>query len=128
MLIMTETVYRVPPASQKLFFNEGLHRSMIWVLDKYIKTIRNIPVGGGQYMGPTFENVDLGPPATAFAALTTLGNEAITAANAYGTANPSLNWVMQNVVYYIGVALTAGTDDAPMHLPDVAQYWTNAQA
>jgi hypothetical protein len=129
MLIMTETIYRVPPAAQKLFFNEGLHRSMIWVLDKYIKTIRGIPVGGGQYMGPTFENVDLGPPATSFAALTALGKEAITAANAYGAANPSLNGVMQNVVWYIGVALTAtGTDNAPMHLPDVAQYWTDAEA
>lgn len=129
MLIMTETIYRVPAASQKLYFNEALHRSMIWVLDKYIKTIRNIPVGGGQYMGPTFENVDLGPPATSFAGLTALGNEAITAANAYSASNPSLKWVMDDVVWYIGVALTAtGTDDAPMHLPDVAQYWTNGPA
>ena len=40
MLIMIETIYRVPPEGQKLFFNEGLHRSMIWVLDKYTQTIR----------------------------------------------------------------------------------------
>ncbi len=52
MLIMTETIYRVPPESQKLFFNEGLHRSMIWVLDKYIQTIRQIPVGRRQADGP----------------------------------------------------------------------------
>ena len=44
MLIMCETIYRVPSASQKLFFNEGLHRSMIWVMDKYIRTIRQIPI------------------------------------------------------------------------------------
>ncbi|HYW16521.1 MAG TPA: ferritin-like domain-containing protein [Allosphingosinicella sp.] len=126
MLIMTETLYRVPPAEQKLFFNEGLHRSMIWVLDKYIKTIRQIPVGGGQFMGPTFENVDLGPPVSSFAGLTALGNEAIAAANAYGTSNPSLNWLMVDVVYYIGIALTASdTDGSPMHLPDVAPYWSD---
>lgn len=127
MMIMTETIYRVPPASQKLFFNEGLHRSMIWVLDKYIRTIRNIPVGGGQSMGPTFENVDLGPPAGSFAALTALGNAAIAAANAYGKANPPLDWVMQDVVYYVGVALTkTDGDGSPMHLPDVAPYWSQA--
>ena len=65
MLIMTETIFRVPPDKQKLFFNEGLHRSMIWVLDKYIRTIRQIPIPSGPYhgkmMAPTFENVDLGP-------------------------------------------------------------------
>ena len=70
MLIMSETIYRVPPEQQKLFFNEGLHRSMIWVLDKYIRTIRDIPLGDGKFMAPVFENIDLGPRQTSFAALT----------------------------------------------------------
>jgi hypothetical protein len=69
-----------------LFFNEGLHRSMIWVLDKYIRTIRQIPIPSGPYagmmMGPTFENVSLGARADSFAALTHYGNKAIAAATA----------------------------------------------
>jgi hypothetical protein len=131
MLIMTETIYRVPPESQKLFFNEGLHRSMIWVLDKYIKTIRNIPVGGGKFMGPTFENIDLGPRASSFVALTELGNEAIAAAQDIINDDPSgpMASVMGNVIWYIGIALTStGSDGQPMHLPDVAPYWRDSDA
>lgn len=130
MLIMTETIYLVPPANQKLFFNEGLHRSMIWVMDKYIRTIRQIPLLGGsvpgKFLAPTFEFVDLGPQATSFAALTQLGDEAITAANAIiaQAPNGSLASIMGNVIYYVGVATTA-TDgaDHSKHLPDVGQYW-----
>jgi hypothetical protein len=127
MLIMTETIYRVPPNEQKLFFNEGLHRSMIWVLDKYIRTIREIPLPGGGVMGPLFENVDLGAPRDSFAGLTRFGNEAIDAANAIAAAQPALADTMGDVVYYVGVALTkTGTDGAPMHLPDVGPYWADA--
>ena len=86
MLIMTETVYLVPPEKQKVFLNEGLHRSMIWVLDKYIRTIRQLPIPSGDYanlmMGPTFENVPMGAQAESFTALTDYGNKAIAAANA----------------------------------------------
>jgi hypothetical protein len=86
MLVMTETIYLVPPDQQKLFFNEGLHRSMIWVLDKYIRTIRQIPIPSGPYaglmMGPTFENVSLGAQADSFASLVAYGNKAIAAATA----------------------------------------------
>lgn len=156
MLIMTETIYLVPPASQKLFFNEGLHRSMIWVLDKYIRTIRQIPIGDGAYagtmMGPTFENVSLGLRVDSFAGLTTYGNKAIEAAKAIiaelsaeeagdrvAEALDTVNFaaeaakvekdgdlvsVMQNVIYYVGVAITkTSADGHPMHLPDVGPYW-----
>jgi Ferritin-like len=130
MLIMIETIYRVPPEKQKLFFNEGLHRSMIWVLDKYIKTIRGIPIPSGPYAGtamaPTFENVDLGGRADSFAALTRFGNAAIDAANALSEADGQLAGSMSDVVYYIGIALTATDGAAPMHLPDVGPYWTEA--
>jgi Ferritin-like len=129
MLIMTETIYRVPPESQKRFFNEGLHRSMIWVLDKYIRTIRQIPLpaksGLKQYMAPTFENVDLGPRQESFARLTELGNAAIDAANGIigrDKKGPLFD-VMQDVKYYVAVATTTTRDEHPMHLPDVAQYW-----
>lgn len=133
MLIMTETIYRVPPDRQKLFFNEGLHRSMIWVMDKYIRTIRGIPIPSGPYQGkvmaPTFENVDLGPRVDSFAGLARLGNAAIDAANAIAEANPNSDLAssMGNVVYYIGVALTRTDGSAPMHLPDVGPYWSSAE-
>jgi Ferritin-like len=131
MLIMVETIYRVPPDKQKLFFNEGLHRSMIWVMDKYIKTIRGITIPSGPYackvMAPTFENVALGPRADAFAGLTRFGNAAIDAANALAIADPSLARVMGEVVHYIGVALTQTDGTAPMHLPDVGPYWRDCQ-
>ena len=71
MLIMSETIYRVPPDRQKLFFNEGLHRSMIWVLDKYIQhDPADSASAPASFMGPVFENLDLGPRKTSFAALT----------------------------------------------------------
>lgn len=160
MLVMTETVYLVPPEKQKVFFNEGLHRSMIWVLDKYIRTIRQIPIKTGDYagtmMGPTFENVSLGDRAVSFQGLTDYGNKAIAAANALiaqldvdevvehvqalfapGAANADalkvekadadLIGVLQNVIYYVGVAISkTGTNNVPMHLPDVGPYWIAA--
>jgi hypothetical protein len=129
MLIMIETIYRVPPEGQKLFFNEGLHRSMIWVLDKYAQTLRDLPVGGGKFMGPSFENISLGPRETSFAGLTALGNQAMAAATLISTNDPDGPWAsyMSDVTYYIQVALTmTGSDDQPMHLPDVAPYWRDS--
>jgi hypothetical protein len=133
MLIMTETIYLVPPEKQKLFFNEGLHRSMIWVLDKYIQTLRGIPVPSGPYQGtvmaPTFENVPLGPRKDSFTGLARYGNAAIDAANKLTaeTTDPDLASSLANVVYYIGVALTETDGAAPMHLPDVGPYWAQIQ-
>ncbi len=161
MLVMTETVYLVPPDKQKLFFNEGLHRSMIWVMDKYIRTIRQIPIPSGAYagtmMGPTFENVSLGDREVSFQGLTDYGNKAIAAANALiaqldaeevvehvqalfapGSANAAalkvekadsnLIGVLQNVIYYVGVAISkTDTNNVPMHLPDVGPYWIAAR-
>ncbi|MDX5985667.1 ferritin-like domain-containing protein [Sphingomonas echinoides] len=161
MLVMTETIYLVPPEQQKVFFNEGLHRSMIWVLDKYIRTIRQIPIPTGDYagmmMGPTFEHVSLGDQKISFQGLTDFGNKAIAAANALiarcdvsevvehvqtlfapgantakamkiEKADNDLIGVLKNVIYYVGVAISkTGTNNVPMHLPDVGPYWTAAQ-
>jgi hypothetical protein len=124
MLIMSETVYRVPPTEQRLFFNEGLHRSMIWVLDKYIRTIREIPLGNGQFMAPVFENVDLGTPQVSFQKLTEYGARAIAAAK---TVNDGklLYSVMQNVIYYVCVATPQPNSPYKGRtLPDVGRYWT----
>ena len=139
MLIMTETIHLVPPEKQKLFFNEGLHRAMIWVLDKYIKTIRQIPLGpnfsGPQFMAPTFENVDLGPRVSSFAALTAMGKKAFDAAGTIITSLKSIDpkdpliYVMQDVQYYIGVATTDGIREGHrMCLPDVGPYWRSIEA
>lgn len=129
MLIMTETIYRVEPQHQKLFFNEGLHRSMIWVLDKYIRTLRQIPLADGQFMGPVFEDIDLGSRKTSFKALTRLGTAAVeAAAKLIKPLNPNdpLVSVYGNIQYYIGVATPqpkVPTTTGKAHLPDVAQYW-----
>jgi hypothetical protein len=123
MLIMSETIYRVPPKDQKLFFNEGLHRSMIWVLDKYIRTIRDIPLGNGKFMAPVFENVDLGPRHTSFKALIDYGAKAIVAANSVNQGNP-LYETMQNVIYYVCVATPQPNSSYKGGtLPDVGPYW-----
>lgn len=130
MLIMTETVFRVPPENQKLFFNESLHRSMIWVLDKYIQTMRNIPLPNGDVMAPTFEFVDLGTQATSYAALVSCAQNAVNAAQALATSQStpqSLVWVYNNIIYYAGVSpavnLPSGPASGPF-LADVSPYWS----
>jgi hypothetical protein len=99
---------------------------MIWVLDKYIQTIRQIPVGGGKSMGPVFENLDLGPRKSSFAALTKIGARANDAADkVIKKLKPDdpLVRVMNNVKYYVGVATPQPGGKAAGHLPDVAPYW-----
>ena len=129
MLIMSETIYRVPPSQQKLFFNEGLHRSMIWVLDKYIRTIRDIPLDGSKFMAPVFENVDLGPRQTSFHALIAYGAAAIAAATAVAKTvdkKSALYETMQNVIYYVCVATPQPNSQYKGgKLPDVGPYWAS---
>ena len=142
MLIMIETIYRVPPAEQKLFFNEGLHRSMIWLLDKYCQQIVGLPVGDltsktPVLMGPVFENVDLGPQKTSFARLTAFGAEAIVAANAVTneinkTPVNKQTAMQQNITGIMGMVISFVQSFTPQpnsagvtttYLPDVARYW-----
>ena len=123
MFIMTETMYKLPPDSkvQRKFFNEGLHRSMIWVLDKLILNMRGMQLDNGanppQFLAPTFENFDLGPRDQAFGTLVRLGEKVM---NAFGQDS-----------YTASIVKTAicATDTTPdgkvhsMHLPDVSAYW-----
>ena len=129
MLIMSETVYRVPAERQKLFFNEGLHRSMIWILDKYARTIREIPLStpvtpiSDRFMAPVFENVDLGPQAKSFEGLTKFGVKAIEAADKLKVKfklkpDDPLFLTLNNVIYYVQLALKGDRK-----LPDVGPYW-----
>lgn len=75
MLIMTESIFLQPPDGQKVYFNQALHRSMIWILDKILRQMRQVslePTAGGTVatrLAPTFENVNLGPRDQAFANL-----------------------------------------------------------
>ncbi len=128
MLIMTETIFKVAAEpdlpsekqSQKWYFNVALHRSMIWVLDKYIQTMRKIELADsqgnktGQVLAPTFEFINLGTPAEAFASLKALGNKAIAASA--GTDQGS------NIAYYVNIAVNNMSGSESMHLPDVADF------
>jgi hypothetical protein len=104
-------------------------------------------------MGPTFENISLGDRASSFQGLTRYGEKAIDAANMLiaeldvnevvkdvksmlmphakkaaakvEKADADLIGVFKNVIYYVQVAISStGTNNAPMHLPDVGPYWT----
>ncbi len=128
MLVLTETLYLVPPQSQRLFFNEGMHRSMIWVLDKLIKTMRDIPINDGKHKGKflaaTFENINLGHREGSFDTLKVLGSKAIAAAEALIVSDPSVDQHAQSVIYYVEQALSAtDAQGAPQHLPDVKAFW-----
>jgi hypothetical protein len=74
MLIMTESIFLQPPKDQKRFFNQAIHRSMIWILDKILRGMRDVELfpGQGQALAPTFENINLGTRDKAFATLTTM--------------------------------------------------------
>jgi hypothetical protein len=128
MLIMVETIYKVPPEGQKLFFNEGLHRSMIWVMDKYFLTIREIPIGNGEFMAPVFENFSLGDQATSFQALATAAQATVDATTALvNELDPDdpLVSVYNNVAFYAALAVgkPASVVGSARPLPDVGPYW-----
>ena len=111
MLIMTESIFLYPPPEQKLYFNKALHRSMIWILDKVVRAMRQIPLNdgqtGGPYLAPTFENINLGARNQAFGNLVGMC-KALDAH--YGTEA----WYSSDLKYYIDLIPT---------LPDVSAMW-----
>lgn len=113
MLILTETIFLQEPAQQKLYFNQALHRSMIWILDKIIRTMRGVflqqtsDVTGNPRLAPTFENLDLGPRDQAFATLVTMCSELDAR---YG----SESWYSKDLKGYV---------DMVPSLPDVSAFW-----
>ena len=141
MLILTETIYKVEPGNQKLFFNIGMHRSMIWVLDKLIQSMRKIKIDTGPHAGcvlaPTFENIDLGSRAGSFASLKALGDKATAAAehliqigistqpDPEDNYSSTLKSAASSVQYYVKSAVSAvDGENHPQHLPDVKNYWS----
>lgn len=118
MLIMTESIFRQPPAGQKLYFNRALHRSMIWILDKLIQAMRKVLLAGTSEgpgaslrLAPTFENIDLGPRERAFATLTAMCSDL----DARYGQEP---WYA-DLKYYVDMVPT---------LPDVSDCWATTAA
>src|SRR5258707_15624590 len=113
MLIMTESIFLIEPTEQKLYFNQTLHRSMIWILDKAIQAMRKISLYGTDgypsthQLAPTFENINLGPRNQAFATLVVMckGMDAT-----YGGES----WYSSDAQYYV---------DMIPSLPDVSGLW-----
>jgi Ferritin-like len=113
MLIMTESIFLQPPEQQKTYFNQSLHRSMIWILDKIIRNMRVIYLddssasSSSPRLAPTFENLNLGPRDRAFATLTAMCDDL----NArYGNAA----WYTAGLQYYVNMIPS---------LPDVSGLW-----
>lgn len=102
MFILTETIYKVPSNKQKVFFNKAMHKSMIWILDKVVQTMRGYDIGNGEFLAPSFENINLGHRKDAYSNLLALG-----------TALKELPYY-SNISYYIGLVES---------LPDVSKFW-----
>lgn len=118
MLIMTETIFRVPSDKQKIYFNRTMHQSMIWILDKFLKTLREVKTGDGQHtLCATFSNYPLGDKKDAFAKLKKMVSD-FDAKYATGGTYPQ-DWYKK----WGGGWLLAMIPE----LPDVSPYWTGAQ-
>lgn len=125
MLIMTESIFLVEPKQQKLYFNQALHRSMIWILDKVIQAMRQVYLDGvsgstaSPRLAPTFENLNLGPRDQAFSTLVSMCN-ALEAQ--YGDAS----WYKAKLQYYVMMIPSLPDVSAlwapPKKLPDTSRY------
>ncbi len=115
MLILTETIFKIPGPEddlpeekqpQKIFFNKAMHNTMIWILDKLVRTMRNFELGDGHVLGPTFEDIDLGPRQEAYASLMNLCS-AVKDMPYYG-----------HISYYV--------ERIENTVPNVSEYWASA--
>ena len=113
MLIMTESIFLQEPAQQKRYFNQALHRSMIWILDKVVRNMRNVYLddnnsgASSPRLAPTFENINLGPRDQAFSNLVAMCKSLN---NTYGNEA----WYTNELQYYVNLIPT---------LPDVSSLW-----
>jgi Ferritin-like len=123
MLIMTETLFKVPAPQQKLFFNQTLHMSMIWLLDKYCQAMRTIYMNstaipstdpdGKMRLAPSFQNFPFSSRALAHGEMAVLGM-AIETKYANDPRYSAVGWL---------VTMISGNATTPPVLPDVAKYW-----
>jgi hypothetical protein len=74
LFLMTEASYKLIDEAQASMFYIGMHKGMIFILDKIIGGMRYLPVGNtaGQVLAPTFENYPFNSLATAKAELVAL--------------------------------------------------------
>lgn len=113
MLILTESIFLQPPEQQKLYFNQSLHQSMIWILDKLVRAMRSVYLDeshsttSSPRLAPTFENIDLGPREQAFATLKAMCTDLDTR---YGAAA----WYTNDIQGYVQMI---------PNLPDVSSLW-----
>ena len=113
MLIMTETIFKIPADRQKIYFNRAMHQSMIWVLDKILQGLRDIKTEDGNHtLAATFANVDLGPRDTAFATLCKMVSDFRNSDYA------KEDWYTTDVDGYMQMI---------PELPDVSDFWTGSQ-
>lgn len=118
MLIMTESIFLQPPQQQKKYFNQALHRSMIWILDKVVQGMRDVTLEptssspSALRLAPTFENLNLGPRAQAFANLSQMCAE-------FDKHYGNQSWYTSDLQYYIQMIPT---------LPDVSSLWQSQPA
>ena len=109
MLVMTETIYKVPAQKQKIYFYRSMHQSMIWVMDKFFQSLREITTEDGKTnLCPTFANIDLGSQVDAFSNLTTMVTNFL---KVYG----SEDWYANAEVHYYLKPI--------LDLPDVTVFW-----
>lgn len=121
MLIMTETIFRVPTQEQKVYFNRSMHMSMIWILDKLLRATRTVPLhsdnvvtrpDGAPRLACPFDNIDLGARDVAFSTLKTMAEGVHkTCGNASWYQEAGLDYYVQQIE----------------HLPDVSPYWKGSK-
>jgi Ferritin-like len=120
MLIMNETVFRVPAKEQRVYFNRAMHMSMIWVLDKFLQTMRKVPLYGDEVSGLPdanlrlacpFDNIDLGPRDQAYANLAAMA------------AKVDADYATQAWYQHSGLG---GYVQMIPTLPDVSAYWQSS--
>jgi hypothetical protein len=118
MLIMTETIYRVPSDKQKIYFNRSMHQSMIWVLDKLLQKLRTIKTADEQNtLCSTFANIDLGTRDKAFGTMVQMVNSFEGTYGANGTA-PADWYTTSGASYYL---------QKITELPDISIYWLGTE-
>ena len=112
MLVMTETIYKIPLEQQKVYFNRTMHQSMIWIMDKLYQAMRTIQTADGYTLSATFANYNLGSRAQAFGTLCKMINN-FQATYGKNGSNPAA-WLTNDVDSYLSKIL---------ELPDVSCFW-----
>ena len=119
MLIMSETIYKIPSDKQKVYFNRTMHQSMIWVLDKLLQSMRGVSTVDGKYnLCSRFSNIDLGDRSDAFGKLCQMIDDFRATYGATGTT-PADWYTVTDIDGYLG---------AIKDLPDVGVFWLTSPA